>query len=283
MTARADFPNSSTQCRDGPNTTNYRLPEGMERIGYDSDSGKYIFRDRDGSVWQGPEGAEYGEMTRVSGSSDQEAQAVMEEPSVRADGYQPLATDIHSDTPLAFRRPVNANAYRTLAPFFLLIGVVLLLVWKLTHSGWSTPPSPCPANATTPTFLPQSTLNLSSITSLRDLDFTAGNILILEMTLETVSALTGVNGTAFMSFNHTFDPPVVVPILGTADSGTIDNVLMVQGTINSLNIIPLGELDILDMNITARIGSLGGVGGIPLPFNGLTQSDVPTTLQTISV
>lgn len=36
----------------------------MERIGYDSDSGKYIFRDRDGSVWQGPEGAEYGEMTR---------------------------------------------------------------------------------------------------------------------------------------------------------------------------------------------------------------------------
>ncbi|KAJ3867411.1 MAG: hypothetical protein NXY57DRAFT_960426 [Lentinula lateritia] len=114
---------------------------------------------------------------------------------------------------------------------------------------------------------------------------TAGNILILEMTLETVSALTGVNGTAFMSFNHTFDPPVVVPILGTADSGTIDNVLMVQGTINSLNIIPLGELDILDMNITTRIGSLGGVGGIPLPFNGLTQSDVPTTysLQTISV
>lgn len=91
----------------------------------------------------------------------------MEEPSVRADGYQPLATDvsvhacrytpdvypspqIHSDAPLAFRRPVNANAYRTLAPFFLLIGVVLLLVWKLTHSGWSTPPSPCPANATTP-------------------------------------------------------------------------------------------------------------------------------------
>ncbi|KAH7878681.1 uncharacterized protein C8R40DRAFT_781764 [Lentinula edodes] len=128
----------------------YRLPEGMERIGYDSDSGKYIFRDRDGSVWQGPEGAEYGEMTRVSGSSDQEAQAVMEEPSVRADGYQPLATDIHSDAPLAFRRPVNANAYRTLAPFFLLIGVVLLLVWKLTHSGWSTSPSPCPANATTP-------------------------------------------------------------------------------------------------------------------------------------
>ncbi|KAJ3903318.1 hypothetical protein F5879DRAFT_162444 [Lentinula edodes] len=114
---------------------------------------------------------------------------------------------------------------------------------------------------------------------------TAGNILILEMTLETVSALTGVNGTAFMSFNHTFDPPVVVPVLGTADSGTIDNVLMVQGTINSLNIIPLGELDILDMNITARIGSLGGIGGIPLPFNGLTQSDVPTTysLQTLSV
>ncbi len=42
----------------------YRLPEGMERIGYDSDTGRYTFRDSDGSIWEGPQGAEYGEMTR---------------------------------------------------------------------------------------------------------------------------------------------------------------------------------------------------------------------------
>ena len=42
----------------------YRLPEGMKRVGYDSDSGKFYFRDRDGSLWEGAEGAQYGEMTK---------------------------------------------------------------------------------------------------------------------------------------------------------------------------------------------------------------------------
>lgn len=42
----------------------YRLPEGMKRVGYDSDTGKYYFRDQDGSLWEGAEGAEYGQMTR---------------------------------------------------------------------------------------------------------------------------------------------------------------------------------------------------------------------------
>ena len=42
----------------------YRLPEGMTRIGYDSDAGRYRFRDKDGSIWEGPEGAGYGEMRK---------------------------------------------------------------------------------------------------------------------------------------------------------------------------------------------------------------------------
>lgn len=41
-----------------------RLPEGMTRVGYDSDTGKYYFRDSDGSLWEGPEGAQYGEMVK---------------------------------------------------------------------------------------------------------------------------------------------------------------------------------------------------------------------------
>ena len=36
----------------------------MKRIGYDADTSRYIFRDRDGSLWQGEEGSEYGEMKR---------------------------------------------------------------------------------------------------------------------------------------------------------------------------------------------------------------------------
>lgn len=42
----------------------YRLPEGMKRVGYDSDSGRYYFRDSEGKMYEGPEGSEFGEMTR---------------------------------------------------------------------------------------------------------------------------------------------------------------------------------------------------------------------------
>ena len=40
------------------------MPEGMKRIGYDADSGRYYFRDSDGTLWKGAEGVEFGEMTR---------------------------------------------------------------------------------------------------------------------------------------------------------------------------------------------------------------------------
>ncbi|KAJ3838725.1 hypothetical protein EV361DRAFT_795041 [Lentinula raphanica] len=106
---------------------------------------------------------------------------------------------------------------------------------------------------------------------------TAKNPLIIELTLDKVSSIAGVNNTVYASFNHTFDPPVVVRPLETADSGTIDNVLLVQGAINSLNIIPLGELDLMDVNISVRAATIDGFGGIPIPINGLKQSDVPTT------
>jgi len=127
----------------------YRLPEGMKRIGYDSDTGRYLFRDQTGSIWQGGEGAEFGEMTRVSHGRRPEPDEQEVQTSLRADGYQPIATG--DSEPLAFRHQMNASAYRTLAPFFLIIGVSLLLIWKFIFSyGWSEPQSPCPGNATTP-------------------------------------------------------------------------------------------------------------------------------------
>jgi hypothetical protein len=78
----------------------------------------------------------------------------------RADGYQALATDAVSCHLLNFSdtKPpqnggytsnLNASAYRTLFPFFLLIGVVLLLVWRLILSpGLAAPTNPCPPHAT---------------------------------------------------------------------------------------------------------------------------------------
>ncbi|KAJ3767517.1 hypothetical protein FB446DRAFT_323688 [Lentinula raphanica] len=113
-------------------------------------------------------------------------------------------------------------------------------------------------------------------TVVRTLKYSVLNTLILEMSLDTVSCLAGVNNTVFASFSQTFNPAVVIPTLGTADSGPINNVEMDLGILATLSIIPLEELDIMDMNITVRLASIGGLGGIPLAFNGLIQSDVPT-------
>ncbi|KAK0429652.1 hypothetical protein ARMSODRAFT_948113 [Armillaria solidipes] len=119
----------------------YRLPEGMERIGYDSDTQTYFYRDANGDTWKGAEGAEYSEMTRVSGASSSTED--IEAAPRRADGYQQLATDLNRPMVSTTYTP-NPSAYRTLFPFFLIIAVVLLLVWRLILSpGLSVPKSPC--------------------------------------------------------------------------------------------------------------------------------------------
>jgi len=130
----------------------HRLPEGMIRIGYDSDTGRYHFQDRDGIVWQGAEGAEFSEMTRVfTGDvppSEEAQEEDLEAAPTRADGYQRLSTDT-TGTPMAYKPNFHAGAYRTLFPFFLIIAVVLLLVWRLIVSpGLSSSVSACPKKTT---------------------------------------------------------------------------------------------------------------------------------------
>lgn len=45
------------------------LPHGLERSGYDADSQQYTYRDRNtGALWQGPQGARYGELRHVGES-----------------------------------------------------------------------------------------------------------------------------------------------------------------------------------------------------------------------
>ncbi|KAJ7166509.1 hypothetical protein C8R43DRAFT_877854 [Mycena crocata] len=130
----------------------YRLPAGMERIGYDSDTQRYLFRSGDGSVWQGAQGAQFSEMTRISdGGANTSSSSYPQEEDIeaaprRSDGYQALATDTNG----SHRQfSSNASAYRTLFPFFLLIGVVLLLVWRLILSpGLAPPKAACPAGST---------------------------------------------------------------------------------------------------------------------------------------
>ncbi|KAI0042266.1 carbohydrate-binding module family 50 protein [Auriscalpium vulgare] len=122
----------------------YRLPEGMKRVGYDADTGRYFFRSKDGSLWEGAEGAQYSEMTKVSDAPAGIVEASddiddVETGPVRADGYTSLSTGTDAV-------PRTENSYRVLFPFFLIIIVVLLLVWRLT--GTTRASHACPAGST---------------------------------------------------------------------------------------------------------------------------------------
>ncbi|KJA28381.1 hypothetical protein HYPSUDRAFT_33747 [Hypholoma sublateritium FD-334 SS-4] len=113
-------------------------------------------------------------------------------------------------------------------------------------------------------------------TNLISIDFDVKNPLPIELTLDSVSSQAGLNGTVFATFTHTFPKPgLVVPPLGTKNSGTIDNVLLTQGATASLDIIPFGILD-LNTDANIRAATIFGQLGIPIPLDGLTQSSVPT-------
>ncbi|KAJ7857536.1 hypothetical protein B0H13DRAFT_2356890 [Mycena leptocephala] len=99
--------------------------------------------------------------------------------------------------------------------------------------------------------------NLLSIT------FEAQNPLFFELTLDSVTSTAGINNTVYATFNHTFANPVVVPPFGTANSGIVPDVLLTQGAIASLDIIPLGFLDLIDVDINLRALTIGGKLGFP--------------------
>ncbi|PBK76323.1 hypothetical protein ARMSODRAFT_1011590 [Armillaria solidipes] len=117
------------------------------------------------------------------------------------------------------------------------------------------------------------------VNNLVDIAFTVKNPLPIELTLERVTSSAGINSTEYASFDHTFSDPLVVPIFGTADSGTIKNVLLTQGAAASLDIIPLGFLDLLNTDVNLRAATIFGKLGIPLDVTGLKQENVTTTYE----
>lgn len=50
---------------------------------------------------------------------------------------------------MAHKQNINSGAYRTLFPFFLIVAVILLLVWRLILSpGLASPATMCPKKTT---------------------------------------------------------------------------------------------------------------------------------------
>lgn len=97
------------------------------------------------------------------------------------------------------------------------------------------------------------------------------NPLNADLVLEVVQSDAGVNGEIFAQFSQPFSS-FVVPPGHTVNSGTFGNVLLTQGAIASLGIIPLGILDIAAAS-TVQIGR----GGYKVPWLKLNQRSVPTT------
>jgi len=104
-----------------------------------------------------------------------------------------------------------------------------------------------------------------------DIDIT--NPLDSDLTITFLQSDAGVNGEIYAHVDYAFETPFVVPAHSTANSGSIPNVLLVQGVIASLDIIPLGELDVFSA-ITNRVGKNSGY---QIPWLQYSQPTVPTT------
>jgi hypothetical protein len=82
------------------------------------------------------------------------------------------------------------------------------------------------------------------LTGFVSIDIDLSNPLDSDLTINFLQSDAGVNGINYAHVDFAFNPGFVVPAHGTANTGSIPNVFLVQGVIASLDIIPLGELDV---------------------------------------
>lgn len=97
-------------------TDEERLPEGMRRVGYDSDTQVYTFQDADGSYWESAPGSQYGRLTRVGEDSPSDDQ-----PFLASDQPQPKVSWRHEMMPLLH--------------FALLISLTLVVLFWFLYRG----------------------------------------------------------------------------------------------------------------------------------------------------
>jgi hypothetical protein len=94
------------------------------------------------------------------------------------------------------------------------------------------------------------------------------------------------SGTTYAHFDYAFTS-YIIPPHGTGNSGPVPNVVLTQGAVNSLGIIPKASLDVY-IDVTAQYVSFYykfqlrlmelriGDGGYEIPWMHLTQLNTPT-------
>ncbi|KAH7082489.1 hypothetical protein FB567DRAFT_594962 [Paraphoma chrysanthemicola] len=91
-----------------------RLPDGMQRIGYDSDTERYTFRDTDGSLYESAPGSRYGNLQPVGHR------------------YTPQEVEERNER----IRTGYWSSVRMFMPFALAVLVFLLVMFKLVDGGF---------------------------------------------------------------------------------------------------------------------------------------------------
>ncbi|GLB37240.1 putative protein of unknown function (DUF3712) [Lyophyllum shimeji] len=124
-----------------------------------------------------------------------------------------------------------------------------------------------------PTFITHITVTITLdtlVTNYVSVNFDVHNPLDADLVIEFVQSDSGVNGVTYAQFSQPFSS-FVIPPGQTVNSGDFGNVLLTQGAIASLDIIPLQRLDV-SAKTTLRVGQ----GGYQIPWLPLEQKDVPT-------
>ncbi|KAI1171052.1 carbohydrate-binding module family 50 protein [Nemania sp. FL0916] len=111
-------------------TDEERLPEGMQRIGYDADTQVYSFRDADGSIWESAPGNRYGRLQRANTTSSNNSSNGNGRRSTSSGHFvNPFSEPAVVDQETSWRHDMMP-----LLNWFLLVGVFLLLVlWFITR------------------------------------------------------------------------------------------------------------------------------------------------------
>ncbi|EOA90021.1 carbohydrate-binding module family 50 protein [Exserohilum turcica Et28A] len=113
-----------------------RLPPGFQRIGYDSDTQTYTFRDDKGNTYESDPGNRYGELHLVAEPSPHET--YLDAPGQHGPPASNFDDMLH-DQERAIKKQ-NRDALRIMLPFALLVLVFLILVFKLVYRSDDGPP-----------------------------------------------------------------------------------------------------------------------------------------------
>ncbi|KAI0631497.1 hypothetical protein C8Q77DRAFT_1218963 [Trametes polyzona] len=135
------------------------------------------------------------------------------------------------EIPLTIKGDSESSPFGSLQP--ALEGVELSTSLK----GLDVPPFVTHINA----FITLDTL----VDNLITIDFDIANPLDTDMEITFTQVDSGLDNVTYAHFEQAFDS-FVVPAKGTANSGTVKNVLLTKGALASLGIIPVGKLDVFN-------------------------------------